>query len=112
MLDKIGRIAKPLIASGPGGVTHKLGRALVGTVHGDLHDIGKNIVSFVLDINGFEVKDIGIDVPVPVFLEEIRSFKPDDQIDEAIKVYTGADVFGVNAVEAVALCKRWRGVAA
>ena len=44
---------------------------LIGTVHGDLHDIGKNIVTFMLDINGFEVKDIGVDVPVKTFLEEI-----------------------------------------
>jgi len=50
---------------------------LIGTVHGDLHDIGKNIVSFMLDINGFEVRDIGIDVPVERFLEEIRSYRPD-----------------------------------
>jgi len=149
MQDKIGRSAKPLIASGPGAAIQKLGKVLVGTVHGDLHDIGKNIVSFMLDINGFEVKDIGIDVPVPVFLDEIRSFNPDvvglsgfltlafdsmketieaiaqaglregrqimiggGQIDEAIRTYTGADAFGVNAVEAVALCKRWRGIAA
>jgi 5-methyltetrahydrofolate--homocysteine methyltransferase len=49
---------------------------LIGTVHGDLHDIGKNIVTFMLDINGFEVKDIGIDVPVAKFVEEIREFKP------------------------------------
>ena len=127
----------------------KLGRVLVGTVHGDLHDIGKNIVSFMLDINGYEVKDIGIDVPVATFLDEVRSFKPDvvalsgfltlafdsmketveafekeglrdqfkimvggGQIDETVRAYTGADGFGVNAVEAVNLCNRWLGVAA
>src|SRR5450631_1205669 len=149
MQDKIGRSAKPLIASGPGAAIQKLGKVLVGTVHGDLHDIGKNIVSFMLDINGFEVKDIGIDVPVAAVLDEIRSFNPEvvglsgfltlafdsmketieaiaqaglregrqimiggGQIDEAIRTYTGADAFGVNAVEAVALCKRWRGIAA
>ena len=49
---------------------------LIGTVHGDLHDIGKNIVTFMLDINGFEVKDIGIDVPVATFIEEIKAFQP------------------------------------
>lgn len=149
MLDKIGAIAKPLIKSGPEGSAQKLGKVLIGTVHGDLHDIGKNIVTFMLDINGFEVKDIGIDVPVPMFLDEIKAFQPDvvglsgfltlafesmketieaiaqaglrekmqimiggGQIDEAVRTYTGADAFGVNAVEAVALCKKWRGVAA
>ena len=77
MLDKIGAIAKPLIKNAPGVTPKKLGRVLIGTVHGDLHDIGKNIVTFMLDINGFEVKDIGIDVPVKTFIEEIEAFKPD-----------------------------------
>jgi methanogenic corrinoid protein MtbC1 len=77
MLDKIGAIAKPLIKNAPGVAPKKLGRVLIGTVHGDLHDIGKNIVTFMLDINGFEVKDIGIDVPVKTFIEEIEAFKPD-----------------------------------
>lgn len=76
MLENIGAIAKPLILKKSGGAAKKLGRVLVGTVHGDLHDIGKNIVTFMLDINGFDVKDIGIDVPVAKFVEEIRNFKP------------------------------------
>jgi len=56
MLDTIGAIAKPLIKNAPGEEPRKLGKVLIGTVHGDLHDIGKNIVSFMLDINGFEVR--------------------------------------------------------
>jgi len=76
MLENIGAIAKPLIQQKSGGEAKKLGRVLIGTVHGDLHDIGKNIVTFMLDINGFEVKDIGIDVPVAKFVEEIREFAP------------------------------------
>ena len=76
MLENIGALAKPLIQEKSGGAAKKLGRVLIGTVHGDLHDIGKNIVTFMLDINGFEVKDIGIDVPVAKFVEEIREFKP------------------------------------
>jgi len=77
MLDNIGAIAKPLIKQAPGGGPKKLAKVLIGTVHGDLHDIGKNIVTFMLDINGFEVKDIGIDVPVKTFIDEISAFKPD-----------------------------------
>jgi len=77
MLENIGAIAKPLITQGPGGEPKKLAKVLVGTVHGDLHDIGKNIVTFMLDINGFEVKDIGIDVPVKTFIDEINAFRPD-----------------------------------
>ena len=77
MLERIGEMAKPLIqAGGDKGAAKKHGRVLIGTVHGDLHDIGKNIVTFMLDINGYEVKDIGIDVPVERFVEEIRAFQP------------------------------------
>ena len=149
MLETIGAIAKPLIKQAPGEEAKKLGKILIGTVHGDLHDIGKNIVSFMLDINGFEVRDIGIDVPVTSFIEEINGYQPDvvglsgfltlafdsmketiaaidgaglrdkvkimiggGQIDETVRAYTGADAFGVNAVEAVNLCKGWMGVAA
>jgi methanogenic corrinoid protein MtbC1 len=77
MLENIGAIAKPLIKQGPGGEPKKLAKVLIGTVHGDLHDIGKNIVTFMLDINGFEVKDIGVDVPVKTFLDEITDYGPD-----------------------------------
>jgi methanogenic corrinoid protein MtbC1 len=149
MLENIGAIAKPLIKNKPGEEARKLGKVLIGTVHGDLHDIGKNIVSFMLDINGFEVKDIGIDVPIPNFLTAIDEFKPDviglsgfltlafdsmketidaingagrrdgvkimiggGQIDETVRAYTGADAFGINAVEAVNLCKNWMGATA
>jgi 5-methyltetrahydrofolate--homocysteine methyltransferase len=77
MLENIGAIAKPLIKQAPGEEPKKLAKVLIGTVHGDLHDIGKKIVTFMLDINGFEVKDIGIDVPVKTFIDEISQFKPD-----------------------------------
>jgi 5-methyltetrahydrofolate--homocysteine methyltransferase len=149
MLETISAVAKPLIKHGAGGEPQRLARVLIGTVHGDLHDIGKNIVTFMLDINGFEVRDIGIDVPVKKFIEEINSFQPDvvglsgfltlafdsmketiaafdeagirnkfkimiggGQIDETVRSYTGADAFGVNAVEAVNLCRNWTGAAA
>ena len=76
MLDAIGALAKPLIKQAPGGPAKTHGRVLIGTVHGDLHDIGKNIVTFMLDINGFEVKDLGIDVPAATFVDAIREFQP------------------------------------
>ena len=76
MLETIGAIAKPLIKQRAGGEPQRFARVLIGTVHGDLHDIGKNIVTFMLDINGFEVKDIGVDVPVATFLDEINDLKP------------------------------------
>jgi 5-methyltetrahydrofolate--homocysteine methyltransferase len=76
MLETIGAVAKPLIKHSAGGEPQRLARVLIGTVHGDLHDIGKNIVTFMLDINGFEVRDIGVDVPVATFIDEINDFKP------------------------------------
>ena len=51
-------------------------RILVGTVKGDIHDIGKDIVVFMLDVNGFEVYDLGIDVPVETFVVKIAEVKP------------------------------------
>ena len=55
----------------------KIGKILIATVEGDIHDIGKNIVSFLLDANGFEVLDIGIDVQPEIFVERIREFEPE-----------------------------------
>ncbi|MEW5719409.1 MAG: cobalamin-dependent protein [Chloroflexota bacterium] len=51
-------------------------RVLVGTVKGDIHDIGKDIVAFMLDVNGFVVKDLGVDVPIEKFVSEIKSYQP------------------------------------
>ena len=76
MLEKISEIVKPLLKEGSGGEQKTHGKVLIGTVAGDLHDIGKNIVTFMLDVNGFEVKDIGIDVPVETFVQEIKDFQP------------------------------------
>ena len=147
-LEHISALVKPLIKAAPGTekVTH--GTVLIGTVAGDLHDIGKNIVTFMLDVNSFDVKDIGIDVPKAEFVEAIREFKPavvglsgfltlaydsmkdtveaideaglrdqvkimigGGQIDDVIRKYTGADAFGLHAMEAVRQCKEWMGVA-
>jgi methanogenic corrinoid protein MtbC1 len=55
---------------------HKIGRIVIGTVEGDIHDIGKDIVTFMLDVNGFEVKDLGVDVPAARFVEAVKEFKP------------------------------------
>lgn len=50
----------------------KLGKCIVGTVAGDIHDIGKDIVVFMLDVSGFEVFDLGIDVPAQAFVDKIK----------------------------------------
>lgn len=74
MLKQISGLVKPHIK---GKTTSKnLGRILMGTVQGDIHNIGKDIVVFMLEVNGFEVRDIGIDVPPEKFVEAIRDFKP------------------------------------
>ena len=54
-----------------------LGRVLIGTVKGDLHDLGKNLVAIMLSINGFEVIDLGKDVPTELFIEKIKEYNPD-----------------------------------
>jgi len=50
----------------------RLGKVIIGTVAGDIHDIGKDLVVFMLDANGFEVFDLGIDVPVQKFVDTIK----------------------------------------
>jgi 5-methyltetrahydrofolate--homocysteine methyltransferase len=50
----------------------RLGKVIIGTVAGDIHDIGKDIVVFMLDVSGFEVYDLGVDVPPQKFVEKIK----------------------------------------
>ena len=50
----------------------RLGKVIIGTVAGDIHDIGKDLVVFMLDVNGFEVVDLGIDVPAQKFVDSIK----------------------------------------
>ena len=54
----------------------KKGKVLLGTVAGDIHDIGKDVVKFMLDAHGFEVLDLGVDVPANQFVEKVKEFKP------------------------------------
>ena len=58
-------VLKPHLASGAAGA---LGKVIIGTVAGDLHDIGKNLVAMMIESAGFEVIDLGVDVPVDKFL--------------------------------------------
>jgi methanogenic corrinoid protein MtbC1 len=144
MMNQISEVVKPRLK---GQVTlKKTGKILIGTVEGDVHDIGKGIVSFLLDVCGFEVRDIGIDTPPGKFVEEIRNFKPQvvglsglltlayesmkktvqaiekaglrnsvkimiggGQMGETAREYAGADAFGKDAMEGVALAKKWIG---
>ena len=58
------------------GEDKKIGTVMLGTVKDDIHDIGKNIVSTILSCNGFKVVDVGVDVSIETFLEEIKKSKP------------------------------------
>ena len=53
------------------------GKVVIGTVEGDLHDIGKNLVAMMLEGGGFEVVDLGTDVPVDGFIEAVQKEEPD-----------------------------------
>ncbi len=126
--------------------TKTIGSVVIGTVIGDIHDIGKNLVTFFLDINGFEVIDLGVDVPPEKFVDAVKESGTSvvglsgfltlafdgmkatvealkkaglrdrvkvmiggGQIDDNIRKYAGADAYGDNAQEAVALAKQWIG---
>ena len=67
-------VLKPLLAQG--GVK-MVGKVLLGTVKGDLHDIGKNLVAMMCEGAGFEVKDLGKDVPPEAFVEAVKEYQPD-----------------------------------
>ena len=75
MLRRIAELLKPKMAERVD-QREKLGKVVLGTVRGDIHDIGKDIVGFVLDINGFEVIDLGINVPEETFVEAVREHRP------------------------------------
>lgn len=88
MMKAGAEILKPHLAeegAGDEGTSRqKLGKVLMATVEGDIHDIGKNIASMLLELNGMEVRDIGVDVPA------------DKIISEAVKF--GADVIGLSGL--------------
>jgi 5-methyltetrahydrofolate--homocysteine methyltransferase len=74
MLNEITDEIKPALAELP--PVERQGKVLIGTVAGDIHDIGKDIVTFMLGVSGFEVMDLGIDVAPQRFVEAIRTFEP------------------------------------
>lgn len=142
ILMQISELIKPLLKEASSS-KEALGRVVVGTVEGDIHDIGKDIVVLMLEVNGFEVRDLGIDVPAAKFVEAVKEFDPQvvalsgfltvafdnmkktvealkeaglrekvkiqiggGQIDEEIRRYTGADDYGLDAMEAVSYAKK------
>ncbi|MCP5069686.1 MAG: hypothetical protein GY946_24225 [bacterium] len=63
ILSQITAVVKPRISGGAVTAGEPQGKVVLGTVQGDIHDIGKNIVGFMLDVNEFDVCDLGVDVP-------------------------------------------------
>jgi 5-methyltetrahydrofolate--homocysteine methyltransferase len=86
ILKEVTELVKPKLSKAV--ESKKLGKIVFGTVAGDIHDIGKDIVVFMLDVNGFEVHDLGIDVPVQKFVDKIRE--------------TGAPIVGLSGFLALA----------
>jgi 5-methyltetrahydrofolate--homocysteine methyltransferase len=76
MLKKISKMAEPFIKQDAGEAVERIGKVVIGSIKGDIHDIGKDIVVFLLDVNGFEVHDLGVDVPPSEFVEAIRQIEP------------------------------------
>ncbi|HID88090.1 MAG TPA: cobalamin-binding protein [Anaerolineae bacterium] len=69
-----------------------LGTVVIGTIEGDIHDIGKTLVATMLSTAGFKVYDLGVDVPVPTFVEKARE--------------VGADIVGVSALLTTTMVKQ------
>ena len=65
-----------------------IGKVVIGTVAGDIHDIGKSLVGALLAAEGFDVFDLGVDVPDEVFIEKVKKLKPDVLGMSALVTYT------------------------
>lgn len=74
IMQKVADLVKPRMKKAAEAKT--LGKFVIGTVEGDIHDIGKNIVTFMLDVNGIQVHDLGVDVSPQQFIEKIREVQP------------------------------------
>jgi methanogenic corrinoid protein MtbC1 len=142
ILKRINELVKPKLK---GGKTENTGgKVIIATVAGDIHDIGKDIVVFMLDVAGFQVYDMGVDVPIQKIVDKIKETGATvvglsgfltlaydamkgtidavkaaglrdktkimiggGQITPEIVKYTGADAYGKDAIEGVALAKKW-----
>ena len=71
ILKGIAALVEPHIKDS-GADAEKLGKVIIATVAGDIHDIGKDLVVFMLDISGFEVYDLGIDVPAQTIVDKVK----------------------------------------
>lgn len=72
IMKGVAELAEPFIKEAKGGQPDRIGKVIIGTVEGDIHDIGKDMVVFMLDVSGYEVIDLGIDVPKQKFVDAIK----------------------------------------
>jgi len=93
-------ILKPILSKS---TTSSQEKVLIGTVKGDLHDIGKNLVIMMLEGGGFEVIDLGIDVPASKFIEAIQTHQPQVVGISALLTTTMAEM--KNTIQAI----EWAG---
>jgi len=75
LMKEVAALVKPKLVERAAGRATR-GKVVIGTVEGDIHDIGKDIVIFMLDVNNFEVIDLGVDVPAAVFVDKVRETQP------------------------------------
>ena len=76
IMKGISALVRPLMTGGEVKDTRQRPKVVLGTVKGDIHDIGKDIVGFMLDVGGFSVTDLGVDVPIEVFIDNIKTVQP------------------------------------
>jgi 5-methyltetrahydrofolate--homocysteine methyltransferase len=74
LLKEITELVKPHLTKSSAQIK-RIGKVVIGTVAGDIHDIGLNIVDFMLDVNGFEVTNLGVDVPADKFVKAVKDTK-------------------------------------
>lgn len=74
ILKEVSEMIKPKLTEGP--KFEHIGKAVVGTVKGDIHDVGKDLVAFMFETKGIEVVDLGVDVPPEKFVEKIKEVEP------------------------------------
>jgi corrinoid protein of di/trimethylamine methyltransferase len=76
IFKEVMKVLEPLIMKEKE-VMKPIGRVVIGTIEGDIHDIGKNLVATMLRVNGFEVIDLGVDVSPQKFVEAVKQYNPD-----------------------------------
>ena len=94
--------AMPIIEkelSSTGGTRQSAGKVITGTVAGDIHNIGKSMLSTLLVADGFEVVDLGIDVPTPRFVEAVKKHRPEVRACAALLTITAMEQ--KNVIEAL-----------